>query len=71
MRRLVTLLGALVIVALAGLWFGPRAMDWEPWRERLAEIATARLGRTVTLKAPPERITLNFNFEEFTARMTK
>jgi ABC-type Fe3+-hydroxamate transport system substrate-binding protein len=28
---------------------------------------TDALGRTVTLKAPPERIALNFNFEEFTA----
>lgn len=28
---------------------------------------TDALGRTVTLRAPPERIALNFNFEEFTA----
>ena len=28
---------------------------------------TDALGRVVTLKAPPERIALNFNFEEFTA----
>lgn len=30
-------------------------------------VVTDALGRTVALKAPPERIAVNFNFEEFTA----
>jgi uncharacterized protein involved in outer membrane biogenesis len=41
--------GLLVLLVLAGLWLGPRAVDWEPWRDRLAQIATDRLGRPVTL----------------------
>jgi hypothetical protein len=54
MRRLATGLGCLLLLALAALWLGPRAMDWEPWRGRLAEIATDRLGRPVTLDGPVE-----------------
>lgn len=41
-----------------------------PFVSRAAHAAIAvtdALGRTVALKAPPERIVLNFNFEEFTA----
>jgi hypothetical protein len=49
MKRLATVLGAVLLLALAALWLGPRAVDWEPWRERLAQIATDRLGRPVTL----------------------
>lgn len=45
---------ALVLLALlgAGLWAGPRLVDWEAWRERLAELASARLGRPVALEGP-------------------
>ncbi|WP_372623432.1 AsmA family protein [Falsiroseomonas sp.] len=54
MKRLVVAFGTLALLVLAGLWIGPRFMDWEPWRERLAEIATDRLGRPVTLEGPVE-----------------
>lgn len=54
MKRVLLAAGALVLLVLAGLWLGPRAMDWEPWRERLAQIATDRLGRHVTLDGPVE-----------------
>jgi hypothetical protein len=58
MRRLGIAGGLLGVLALAALWFGPRAMDWEPWRERLAELATDRLGRPVTLDGPVELVVL-------------
>ncbi|WP_270936881.1 AsmA family protein, partial [Falsiroseomonas oryzae] len=54
MRRAALLFGSLFLLVLAGLWLGPRAMDWEPWRDRLAEIASDRLGRQVTLDGPVE-----------------
>ncbi len=53
-RRLAAALGALVLLALAGLWLVPRLMDWEPWRARLSQIASDRLGRPVTLNGPVE-----------------
>jgi hypothetical protein len=45
---------ALVVLALlgAGLWAVPRLIDWEAWRTRVADVATARLGRPVTLEGP-------------------
>ncbi|HEV7265357.1 MAG TPA: AsmA family protein [Falsiroseomonas sp.] len=54
MKRLLVAFGSLALLVLAGLWLGPRFIDWEPWRERLAEIATDRLGRPVTLEGPVE-----------------
>jgi hypothetical protein len=54
MKRLGLAFGILVLLVLGALWFGPRAMDWEPWRERLAQLATDRLGRPVTLDGPVE-----------------
>jgi hypothetical protein len=54
MRKLGLALGLLLLVVPAGLWLGPRAVDWEPWRDRLASIATDRLGRPVTLNGPIE-----------------
>jgi hypothetical protein len=54
MRRLLAALALLVLVVIGGLWFGPRFVDWEPWRARLAELASAQLGRPVTLEGPVE-----------------
>ncbi|PWS37187.1 hypothetical protein DFH01_10010 [Falsiroseomonas bella] len=54
MKRLGLASGLLLLLVLGALWLGPRFVDWEPWRERLAEIATDRLGRPVTLEGPVE-----------------
>ncbi|NKC33083.1 AsmA family protein [Falsiroseomonas selenitidurans] len=54
MKRLLTALLLLLVVIGAGLWFGPRFVDWEPWRGRLAELASLQLGRRVTLDGPVE-----------------
>ncbi|WP_439597368.1 AsmA family protein [Falsiroseomonas sp.] len=54
MKRLLAALALLLLLLLGGLWFGPRFVDWEPWRARLAELASAQLGRTVTLEGPVE-----------------
>jgi hypothetical protein len=58
MKKSALALGSLLLLALAALWFGPRAVDWEPWRARLAEIATGQLGRSVTLDGPVELVLL-------------
>jgi hypothetical protein len=54
MRKLTLGLGCLFLLVLAGLWLGPRVVNWEPWRARLAQIASDRLGRPVTLDGPVE-----------------
>jgi hypothetical protein len=54
MKRLGAAAGFLILLVLAGLWLGPRFVDWEPWRGRLAEIAADRLGRPVTLDGAVE-----------------
>lgn len=54
MKKAAAALALLALVVLAGLWLGPRLIDWEPWRSRLAEIASDRLGRPVTLDGPVE-----------------
>ena len=43
---------ALVAVLGIGLWVGPRLVDWEPYRARLAGLAGFQLGRPVTLDGP-------------------
>ncbi|MFZ4408948.1 MAG: AsmA family protein [Paracraurococcus sp.] len=43
---------ALVALLAVALWIVPRLLDWESWRPQLAELATARLGRTVHLDGP-------------------
>lgn len=58
MRRLAAALGLVFLAVLSGLWLGPRFVDWEPWRGRLAELASARLGRPVTLEGPVELLLL-------------
>ncbi|MFM2149675.1 MAG: hypothetical protein RLZZ187_1981 [Pseudomonadota bacterium] len=58
MRKSALALGSLLLLALAALWLGPRAVDWEPWRARLADIATGQLGRPVTLDGPVELVLL-------------
>jgi hypothetical protein len=58
MKKSALVLGSLLLLALAALWFGPRAVNWEPWRARLAEIATGQLGRSVTLDGPVELVLL-------------
>ena len=49
-RRLLLLLLPLAVLATA--WVGPRLLDWEAQRDRVAAIASARLGRHVTLEGP-------------------
>ncbi len=58
MKRLALLLLAGLPLLLGALWLGPRLVDWEPWRAQLAEIATSRLGRPVTLDGPVELVLL-------------
>lgn len=58
MRRVAVAAAGLFLLVIAGLWLGPRAVNWEPWRDRLAEIATNRLGRHVTLDGPVELVLL-------------
>ncbi|NGM19976.1 AsmA family protein [Roseomonas stagni] len=58
MKRLAAALVSLLLLAVLGLWLGPRLVDWEPWRGRLAELASDRLGRTVTLDGPVELLLL-------------
>ncbi|WP_137126542.1 AsmA-like C-terminal region-containing protein [Roseomonas sp. HF4] len=50
-RRLLALL-ALPFALLLAAWFGPRLLDWEAQRDRVAAIASARLGRPVVLGGP-------------------
>jgi hypothetical protein len=54
MRRAAAAAAFLLVLAGAALWLGPRFVDWEPWRGRLAELASDRLGRPVTLDGPVE-----------------
>lgn len=56
-RRALLLLLALPAALLALAWFGPRMLDWEAQRMRVAAIAEARLGRPVGLGGPL-RVTL-------------
>lgn len=49
-------LAALLALLLAALWLGPGLLDWGAWRPQIAEIASARLGRPVTLGG---RVTLS------------
>lgn len=58
MRKAPLALGSLLLLALAALWLGPRAVDWGPWRGQLADIATGQLGRPVTLDGPIELVLL-------------
>jgi hypothetical protein len=58
MRKAALGLGGFLLLALAGLWFGPRLVDWEPWRAQLAEVASDRLGRPVILDGPVELVLL-------------
>ena len=56
-RKRVLLLPLLPIALLLAAWFGPRLFDWEAQRGRVAAIASARLGRPVTVEGPL-RVTL-------------
>jgi hypothetical protein len=58
MKRLAAALTAFLLLAVLGLWLGPRLVNWESWRGRLAELASDRLGRTVTLDGPVELLLL-------------
>jgi hypothetical protein len=58
MRTAALGIGGLLLLVLGALWLGPRAVDWEPWRDRLAEVASDRLGRPVTLDGPVELVLL-------------
>ena len=58
MKRLLAALVLFLAVAVAGLWLVPRMVDWEPWRGRLAELASDRLGRPVRLDGPVELLLL-------------
>ncbi len=58
MKRRAVIAFALLPLALLGLaWAAPRVLDGEAQRERVAAIASARLGRSVTLDGPV-RLTL-------------
>lgn len=57
MRKRFLLLPLLPVALLAAAWVGPRLFDWEAQRDRVAAIATARLGRPVTVEGPL-RVTL-------------
>ncbi|MBP0445591.1 AsmA family protein [Roseomonas sp. SSH11] len=52
MRRIVLAGGALLLVLLAALYAAPLFTDWTARREQLADIASARIGRPVTLHGP-------------------
>lgn len=54
MRRIPAALLLLLAIAGAGLWLGPRLVDWEAWRGRLQDLASERLGRGVTLSGAIE-----------------
>ncbi len=56
-RKRFLLLPLLPIALLLAAWFGPRLFDWEAQRGRVAAIASARLGRPVTVEGPL-RVTL-------------
>jgi hypothetical protein len=56
-RKRVLLLLLLPAALIAAAWVGPRLFDWESQRGRVAAIATARLGRLVTVDGPL-RVTL-------------
>jgi hypothetical protein len=56
-RKRVLLLLLLPAALVAAAWVGPRLFDWESQRGRVAAIATARLGRLVTVDGPL-RVTL-------------
>ncbi len=58
MRKPALAVGGLVLLLFATLWLGPRAVNWENWRGRLAEIASDRLGRPVALDGPIELVLL-------------
>jgi hypothetical protein len=58
MKKPAAVAGLLVLLVLAGLWLGPRAVNWESWRGRLAEMASDRLGRPVTLDGDVELVLL-------------
>ena len=51
-RKRVLLLLLLPLAVLVAAWVGPRLLDWEAQRDRVAAIASARLGRHVTLDGP-------------------
>ncbi|MEO3472668.1 AsmA-like C-terminal region-containing protein [Roseomonas sp. CAU 1739] len=57
MKKRFLLLPLLPIALLLAAWFGPLLLNWESQRGRVATIATARLGRTVTVEGPL-RVTL-------------
>jgi hypothetical protein len=56
-KRLLLLIPLLPVALLLAAWFGPRFFDWESQRGRVAAIASARLGRFVTVEGPL-RVTL-------------
>lgn len=51
-RRAAIALALLPLALLAIAWVGPRLIDGEAQRQRVAAIASARLGRSVTLDGP-------------------
>lgn len=55
MRRLRWLLGGLALLlccALAGAWLLPQVLDWNRYRDTVAALASARLGREVRIEGP-------------------
>jgi len=52
MRRLLLAAAALAILVLGALYAAPLFTDWTARRDQLAELASARIGRPVTLHGP-------------------
>ncbi|MCB4822988.1 AsmA family protein [Roseicella aerolata] len=51
-RRIAIGVAGLVALLTAALWVAPHLLNWESWRPQLAELASARLGRPVSLDGP-------------------
>ena len=51
-RLLLVALAALLGVLVAALWFGPRLLDWNNHRATIEAVASATLGRPVTIEGP-------------------
>ena len=56
--RALAWLAALGLVAVAALLIGPRFVDWQAYKPRLAALLEQATGRTVTLGGPIELVLL-------------
>ncbi|MEJ1975174.1 MAG: AsmA family protein [Acetobacteraceae bacterium] len=49
LRAVATLLAALLVTALLAAWLAPRFLDWDHYRDTIASVASAGLGRPVRI----------------------